>query len=551
MKKISLLFLFVIHIVQTFNELLDPTFGTTTPLAGFSAPLLLSSQGFPVGTVPFMLLADDTKLVVALSTNQGNAIARYTSLGLLDSQTFNRTGVVPGVTNLVMINNFSQGTTQPIFTPLNSPQLAIVTGAYRMLGSIVNTAGIGFLAGIQWRAGTANNAGTLDSSFGSRTNIFGRIESVTSTPGTTLFQLNNSTSNTTITLSDDKSIFAGTNQPFSYNSAGASASQALLAKMTANGFPDLTFNSGFLPITISDDATIGLDVCLTPTNKLALLGFDSTTQRFIVARALSQGILDVTFGDRGAASLTTGAVGNITVPLGNYENHIVSLSQAIIADSSLIVVGQFYNTHNGISTGQPLIVKLTPSGTLDPLFSSNFVVPDSANTIIRKVLLVATLPGGVPDIIFVGTSTNATTKVIAPFVARVNGITGIMQWLTQLPFILNGNATSDSTVAQAIIDPNGDILVAGSTAVRQGPAYGYVARINNDGSLDFTFNLRTTTNQSWFLLLAYPQANATQINDMILQSDGKPVLAIQMTTSEQFDKTFGVPQTMLARVITT
>lgn len=550
MKKI-LLFLFVTHTVLTFNELLDPTFGTITPLAGFSAPLLLSFQGIPIGTSPFALLLDDNKFVVGLSTLQGNAIARYTSSGILDGQTFNRNGTIPGVTELVMINNFSQGNTQPIYMPLNLPQLAIVTGAYRILGSVINTAGIGFLAGIQWRAGTANNSGTLDSSFGSRTNIFGRTESVTLTPGTTLLQLTNSTSSTTITLSDNKSIFAGTNQPFSYNSRGASASQALLAKMTTNGFPDVTFGSGFLPITISDNATIGLDLSLTPTNKLALLGFDTTTQRFIVARVVSQGTLDGTFGTGGIVSLATGVVGNVTVPLNNYENHIISISPAVLADSSLLIIGQFYTTNNGIITGKPLIVKLTPTGSIDPLFTTNFIVPDSAITVIRKVSLVATIPGGVPDIIVVGTSTNSNTRVITPFVARLNGITGTMQWLTQLPFILNGNATSDSTVAQAIIDSTGDILVAGSTTVINGFAYGYIARLNSAGTLDLTFNPRTTTNQSWFLLLAYPQANATQIYDMVLQNDGKPVLAIQMTNSERLDQTFGIPQTLLARLIIT
>lgn len=547
--------------LQGFNEVLDTSFGNpATP--GFTTALLLSSPNNSIlsGTSPFAILLDGDKPLLGLSTNQRNAVARYSNSGFLD-KTFNSNGSVPGVTEQILINANASTSFPRITNGLQLPQLFIVTTTtgkrYRSLGSITDFSGTGWTGGIQWLT-----SGILDTAF---TN-----SAVATIAGTTLMNLPNTpyASGTVMQSSivrGTDNLFAGTNLPSTGNTP-----QAVVGDMTITGIANSAFgtagSTGYSLITQGSDQLYGINICLTTTNKPCLLGFDGTQQKFFVTRLQSNGALDSFFGNNGTTLLPTTQQKSMQIGTINtrFTNLIIPLTVNPLLDPTLLIVAQQNLITGGNTANVTLLAELTANGRLATAFTpinnsvsaivtpgiGTFAIPGAASTTVQQVLTVSSgLIGSLPDIILVGI---AVSNVVSfPFLYKFSGTTGkpISSFGNNGLVLLNsigiGNfVTQQSELAAAILQPNGSIVVGGSAFINAS-AYAFVARVTATGQLDTTFNTKTIE-RTWLRLIQYPNS-FTRMPAMIQQPDGKFLLALQIF-SRQTTVPTSIAQTVIARL---
>ncbi|GGE41534.1 hypothetical protein GCM10010832_21970 [Psychroflexus planctonicus] len=209
------------------------------------------------------------------------------------------------------------------------------------------------------------------------------------------------------------------------------------------------------------------------------------------------GVVDVNWGDLPFNELNfKGPNGNVSGSLDN--NRVYAIAEQ--TDGKLIIGGGFFNYNTTVS---PKIVRTFADGSIDNSFQSPLL--DVYFTSVRNIIL---LQDG--RILITGQFEYdcGLSSACLSSAMVLNSDGSINRDITEI----TSNLVYDSHLL-----PDGKILIAGSVYNQLGISNRGITRINNDGTLDTTFE-------------SYPSSNLvtfgdSDIRDIDLQSDGKIIVA--------------------------
>jgi len=221
-----------------------------------------------------------------------------------------------------------------------------------------------------------------------------------------------------------------------------------IARLNSDGTLDMSFNSGLDTNTIDI-----LSMVIQNDGKIIIGGTFSNyygTSRNNIARINSDGTLDSTFNP------------------GTGANGLQVKTIAIQSDDKIMIGGDF-TTYNG--TNRNRIARLNTDGTLDLTFN-----PDSgANNVIYSIVIQNN------GKIIIGGGFTTYNGTIRNHIARLN-----TDGTLDLSF--NPGTGTDHRVWPTAIQSDGKIIIGGAFTTYNGTGRNYIACLNNDGSLDTTFN---------------------------------------------------------------
>lgn len=314
-----------------------------------------------------------------------------------------------------------------------------------------------------------------------RINVDGSLD-LTFNPGTGA----NSTVRSLYLQPDGKIVIGGAFSLFN------GSAQTRITRLNTNGTLDATFNPDTgANGTVSPVRTIAIQ----PDGKILIGGgfisYNGTSRRFI-ARLNVDGTLDTTFDPGTGANTTVAAMAH--QPDGK------------------ILVGGGFTDFNGAAINR--IVRLSANGALDATFNPG----TGANF---PVLSIALQPDGK---ILIGGSFSTINGTPRNGIARLNTDGSV-----DATFNPGTGALGVESIA---LQPDGKVLIGGSFTSYNSTARNRIARINSDGSLDATFNPGTGVGGIVFFLALQPNGkvliggdftsyNGTPINDIArLNEDG-------------------------------
>ena len=307
-----------------------------------------------------------------------------------------------------------------------------------------------------------------------------------------------------------------------------SLTQQYISKIKSNGQLDANFNSG----TVMNSSVNKL--FLQPDNKI-LAGGQFTSYRSFSANYIVRFNIDGTIDN----TFSTGGIGGFNSQVNSF---------AVQSGDSKILVGGTFTTYSGTSINK--IARLNPDATLDTSFS-NGGFNNQVNTIEllsggTKILvggafttfaptlyskIIKLTSNGTPDTSFTGgTGFNGTPNI---FQAQLDGKILVGGFFTQYNGTsakciarLNQDGTIDNTFntsngfnssVNAIAIQSGDskIVCGGSFSSYSGITSQYLARLNPDGTLDTSFTIGTFN---------------SSINAVAIQPDGKILVGGYFTT---------------------
>jgi uncharacterized delta-60 repeat protein len=243
----------------------------------------------------------------------------------------------------------------------------------------------------------------------------------------------------------------------------------LIARLNEDGSLDTSFNPGTGQVGRIRTMVLQFD------GKILVGGYFSSfngTNRNGIARLNSDGSLDTSF-DPGIGTDNT-------------------VSSIVLNSNGKILIGGFFSSYNGVKTNG--IARLNGDGSLDSSFQSDSWANSGIFCMVqqpdKKILI-----GGVFSS-FNGTDRNG--------IARLNED-------GSLDNSFNLNIEQNNFVYNLVLLPDGKILIGGAFFSYNGTSRNGIARINVDGSLDFSFNPGSGANG--------------QINAIALQSDGMILIA--------------------------
>lgn len=270
----------------------------------------------------------------------------------------------------------------------------------------------------------------------------------------------------TVTQPDGKIIVAGTFD--NYNGTTRSG----IARLNADGTLDLSFNPG-TGLALSTEYIYC--VALQTDGKIMIGGkfanFNGTARNNI-ARLNADGTVDASFN-----------------PGTGTNNDVVTIS---IQSTGKIIIGGLFSTYNGVS--KPGFLRVDANGTIDA-FNVGGVGPN---------LYVWTTSVRSDDKIYVGGGFSQYNGAEANHLLRLNADG------TRDATYTSGRYTNNAVLAHAV-QPDGKIIIGGlfTNYGGVGVPKPRLARINDDGTLDATFNIGTGLNN-------YPLSIVCQPNGKIL-----------------------------------
>jgi uncharacterized delta-60 repeat protein len=296
-----------------------------------------------------------------------------------------------------------------------------------------------------------------------------------------------------------------------------------IARLTASGSLDTTFNSGGGP---SSD----VECIVLQADGKVLIGGSFTSFNIVtrnrLARLHADGSLDTTL-DPGTGGIN-GIVhtvapqadgkllvgGNFTRVNDTLRQYIARLNSDSGLDTSFsagadlavlsialqpdgkALMGGFFTSVNGINRNR--IARLNATGSLDTSFNPG----TGANGTVR----VALQPDGK---VLIGGSFTAINGISRTNIARLHAD-------GSLDTSFNPGTGVNNAVRSIAVQPDGNVLIAGSFTTVNGISRNRIARLQADGSLDTTFN---------------PGEGADDwVNSVVLQGDGKVLIGGAFTT---------------------
>ena len=382
-----------------------------------------------------------------------NHVARLNSDGSLD------TGFDPG-----------SGTDNGVLSmALQSDGKVLIGGAFATVNGVSRP-----------RLARLNTDGSLDTSFDANTTL-GGVETLVIQP-------------------NGKILMGGT-----FTTVGGTARNRI-ARVNSDG----TIDTGFDPGSGADDEVFAIE--LQANNQVLIGGRFATvdgTARLRVARLNSDGSLDTSF-DPGTASGATDSVyeiheeasgnirlaGNFTEMAGERRDRIARVTSAgsltpafelaeganntvraiAVQPDGRILCGGSFTTMNGVNRSR--IARLNDDGTLDTGF-------DPGGGADADVSDLALQPDG--KVIIVGKFTDIDGTTLNR-VARLNSDGSIDS-------SFNPGSGANYDINRVVLQPNGQIIIAGYFSSYNGVSRINIARLNSDGSLDTTFDAGSSTNQ--------------------------------------------------------
>ncbi|RAK23759.1 putative delta-60 repeat protein/predicted secreted protein (Por secretion system target) [Flavobacterium aquaticum] len=193
--------------------------------------------------------------------------------------------------------------------------------------------------------------------------------------------------------------------------------------------------------------------------------------------------------------LNTDGTNDLSFSIGSGFDNTVNFVQ-IQPDGKLIVVGNF-TQYNGVTKNR--IVRLNTNGTIDPTFN----IGSGFNSVVYSTKIQSD-----GKIIVVGNFTqyNGITR---NRIVRLN-IDGTID------SSFNIGSGANNMVNTCDLQPDGKIIVAGNFTSYNGVSYRRIIRLNNDGTLDTTFNTSTSASST--------------IKTVCVQSDGKLIIGGEFST---------------------
>ena len=328
----------------------------------------------------------------------------------------------------------------------------------------------------------------------------------------------------------------------------------------APGVLDNTFSDdGKLTMSIGSGDDAIYSIAVQEDGKIVAAGksFNGLNDDFVVARFLSSGIPDSSFGDDGI----------VITPIG--DDYDAAWSVAIQADGKIVAGG---TTHNILNFNEFALTRYKTDGTLDSIFGEDGIVTFAINThyidIIRAIVIQPdqkilaagfTWNGTIGDFALARFNTDGTIdttlsgdgkhttnfgsnndgayavgvqedgKIVAVGYYTSPGVSydfAIARYQTygSLDDSFSGDGKlithipTDTREANAMaIQTDGKIIAAGSAGVDASGNMDFaIARYNSNGTLDSTFNdtgiVKTSLSEGW-----------DQIQSIVLQDDGKIV----------------------------
>jgi uncharacterized delta-60 repeat protein len=250
-------------------------------------------------------------------------------------------------------------------------------------------------------------------------------------------------------------------------------SRARIARLNANGSLDTLFNPG-----IGANGTV-YSVALQPDGKVLIGGWFTTVNginRSRIARLNSDGSLDTLFDP------------------GMGANDWV-FSFALQPDGKVLMGGAFTTVND---TNRNRIARLHADGSLDTSFNPGTGASGS-------VYSVALQPDGK---VLVGGSFITMNGISRIYIARLHPD-------GSLDTSFDPGTGANGTVRSIAVQPDGNVLIAGSFTTVNGISRNRIARLNSDGSLDTSFNPGTGANNPVF--------------SVALQLDGKVLIGGDFT----------------------
>ena len=247
-----------------------------------------------------------------------------------------------------------------------------------------------------------------------------------------------------------------------------------IARLNDNGSLDQTFNPG-----TGANATV-LETVVQVDSKIIIGGtFTSYNGSAVnrIARINPNGSLDASFNLGSAA-----------------DNTIQSL--ALQPDGKIIIGGDF-TTYNGTSRNR--IARLNIDGTLDPTFNPGTGTSGSV------VAIVVQSDG---KIVIAGVFSTYNGSIVNN-ICRLNNDGSI-------DGSFNSGLGADNTIWAVALQTDGKILIGGQLTSINGVSSFRIARLNQNGSHDPSFNIGTGANST--------------IHNILLQPDGKVIIGGQFTT---------------------
>ena len=417
-------------------------------------------------------IQSDGKIVAAGGTsfNAPNefALARYNMNGSLDG-TFGTGGEVTTDFTSGPLRNFSQAN-----------GVAIQSN-----GKIV-AAGTASTPSEAFALARYNTNGSLDTTFGTGGEVTTRVQSAVSAIAQSM-----------ALQSDGKIVVAGS----------TGSGDFALARYKTDGSLDTTFGTGGRVTTDFGSFDQASSVAIQSDGKIVVVG--TSNADFALARYNTNGSLDTGFG----------IGGKVTTDFASTTDQANSV--AIQSDGKIVVVGDLFNFSNG--TSDFALARYNKNGSVDTSFGQGgkLVTGFASNGFNTNDVAQGVAIQGDGKIVVVGTASGFTGSGFGSDIALArynpNGIldTGFdKDGKVTTSF---GPATQEQGFA-VVIQSNGRIVVAGSTAASPGADDFALVRYKSNGSLDTSFGQGGLVATDFF-------GTDDVARSIALQSDGKIVVA--------------------------
>lgn len=322
---------------------------------------------------------------------------------------------------------------------------------------------------------------------------------------------------------DGKIVIAGQTD----NASDGALSDGALIRYNSNGTLDTMFGAGGIVITPGNLVANGLvwlyplDITLQPDRKIVVAGqadYVSISADGYVARYNSNGSLDGSFITNVPNHTPNGSV---VVNYGNSNVYNSVNTVKLQPDGKIVVIGYTNVTSNGGPATDMALARLNTNGSLDTSFDSDGkVVTDFGNNTADFGNDVEIQSDG--KIIAVGqTNINSIDMAVARYNANGSLDTSFGGGDGKLNLDFNTWADVASGVA---VQPDGKIILGGYADLERNFGGFALVRLTPGGTFDTSFGngtgrLITNLGEGVNTGLAYA------INDMVLQSDGKIILA--------------------------